>query len=151
MSNMLCLYMMVRVGMHKTEYRFWIRSQVMYSDDFYPILFYILKCWLQPTKLVSSHNQPMTLQLEKQQLFDSRSYLYTVPFAWTTPSPLFTHFNLSSKITSSKKPSWTTPYPITTTTTTKIKQNLLWDALESLMFFITALIQVQVDGSCLPI
>lgn len=123
MSNMLCLYMMVSVGMHKTENRFWIRTQVINSDDFYPILFYILKHWWQPTKLFLIHNRPMTLQLEKHQLFDSRSYLYIVPFSWTTPSPLFTHFNLSSKITSLKKPSsWTTTYPITTT---KIEQNLL--------------------------
>lgn len=112
MSNMLCLYMMVSVGMHKTENRFWIRTQVIYSDDFYPILFYILKHQWQPTKLFLIHNRPMTLQLEKHQLFDSRSYLYIVPFSWTTPSPSFTHFNLSSKITSLKKPSsWTTITP----------------------------------------
>lgn len=49
----LCLCVMLRVGMHKTENRFQLRNQLIYSDDFYPIPFHFLKCWLQPAKLVS--------------------------------------------------------------------------------------------------
>lgn len=81
----------------------------------------------------------MTLQLVKHWLIDSGSYLCAVPFAWTTSSPRFTHSNLSSKITSSKKSSWTIPAPVTTTT--KVKKNFLLDALQHPLLFITSLNQ----------
>ena len=51
--SMLCLCVVLCVGMYKTENTFWLRSQVIYSDNFYPIPFHFLQCWLQPTKLVS--------------------------------------------------------------------------------------------------
>lgn len=67
----------------------------------------------------------MTLRLEKHWLFDE-GHLYTVSFAWTTPSPLFTHSDLSSKITSSET---FLDHPASVTITTKLEQNLLFDAL----------------------